>query len=205
MKIHSLGRDRWRDTERCRKTGGETCDRAKLWIAAGVLAAVIASHHNAFAGTVNVKGSEAGSFVTANFSYDGISPALLAIYAGRDNVGGPFNGQEISEYSFTTGSCTAPDGSAGFPFVLVQADEVDTYHQGQLVSTAKGQADGKGCAGNTGITGAVLTLSVSYGTGKLANASGSITETFTCPTLAFNATSGIFGACQVTRTGSVTD
>jgi hypothetical protein len=42
--------------------------RVQLSIMTGVIAAVIASDHTAFAGTANVKGSEVGSFVTANFS-----------------------------------------------------------------------------------------------------------------------------------------
>ncbi len=93
---------------------------------AGVIAAVIGSNHTAFAATINVKGSEAGSFVTANFSYDGVTPALLGISAGHDNIGGRFNSQTISEAAVSTGSCTAPDGSAGQRFVLVHATGVDT-------------------------------------------------------------------------------
>jgi hypothetical protein len=156
----------------------------------GLAAAVIASN-NAFAGTAKVKGSEAGSFVTSNFSYDGVSPALEAFYSGSDNLGGPFNGQEIDEFALTTGTCTGPDGSAGEPFVLVEADEVDTYPQGQLIFGGKGSAAGTACAGDTGITGATLTLTV------------------ICPTIAAgqsapSAVLGLFGACQVTRGGSVT-
>jgi len=72
-----------------------------------------------------------------------------------------------------------PDGSAGVTFVLVQATLTDNYHQGQLYSAGKGKADGGGCASTTtGRVGETITLSVLGGTGKFANASGSIKLTF---------------------------
>jgi hypothetical protein len=135
-------------------------------------------------------------------------PGLEDIYSGNDNIGGPFNGQELSQASVSTGSCTAPDGSAGTPFVLVHASEIDTYNQGQLLLDG---TVGTECASNsTGSVSATLTLSVVAGTGKFVDESGSITQTFTCGVLAVgqaapNSSLGLFGACQVTRTGSVTD
>src|SRR5689334_3962901 len=83
------------------------------------------SSYNAIAGTVAIKGREAGTFVTANFTYDGASNAGLASYTGDDNIGGPFSGQDLEEYSFTGGSCTAPDSSVGTVIVLVQATRTD--------------------------------------------------------------------------------
>jgi hypothetical protein len=60
------------------------------------IAAVIASNDKAFARTVNVKGSEAGTFVPSNFSYNG--DAGLTTYASRDNIGGRFIGQDLEQY-----------------------------------------------------------------------------------------------------------
>jgi hypothetical protein len=175
----------------------------------GIIAAAIASNHNAFAGSGKVSGREAGTFVTVNFTYDGASDAGLTTYSGDDNIGGPFHGQEIDEYSFTRTSCTAPDRTAGTAFVLVQANKVETYHQGQLYSAAAGAAAGTGCASDTtGSTSAIETFSVIGGTGKFANASGSLTITITAQVLAAPGSPpgslGLFGARQVTRTGSVT-
>src|SRR6516164_1674621 len=91
---------------------------SKLWVTVGLIVTLTASNHDAFAGTV--KGREAGTFVTVNFTYDGASDAGLTTYSGNDNIGGPFRGQEIDEYSFTGSTCTAPDSTAGSAFVLVQ-------------------------------------------------------------------------------------
>src|SRR5215469_15022044 len=90
----------------------------------GIIAALVASNHNAFAGGGGISGGETGTFVTVNFTYDGTSDAGLTTYSGRDNIGGPFHGQEIDEYSFTGTACTAPDHTAGSAFVLVQANKV---------------------------------------------------------------------------------
>jgi hypothetical protein len=181
---------------------------SKLSTMVGIIA-VIASSHNAFAGTVAIKGREAGTFVTANFTYDGASNAGVATYTGDDNIGGPFSGQDLEEYSFTGGSCTAPDSSVGTVIVLVQATRTDTYNQGQLYAAGVGAADGTGCVSDTtGRVGATLTLSVTGGTGKFANTSGSLTTTITAQVLAAPGSPpgslGLFGARQVTRTGSVT-
>jgi hypothetical protein len=184
-----------------------TCSR--LSIMAGIIA-MIASNRKAFGGTVTVKGSDAGTFVTANFTYDGVAPAISITYAGSDNLGGPFTSQDIGEYVGTGSSCTAPDGSAGTVFVLVQATEVDTYNQGQLYSTGTGAAAGSGCTSNTtGSFGLSETHSVIGGTGKFADASGSIAGTTTGKDLAVPGSPpgslGIFGAFQDVRTGAVTD
>jgi len=179
---------------------------SKLLIATWIIAAVIAPTHKTFAGTGNVKGSEAGTFVPSNFSYNGDGDAGLTTYAGHDNLGGPFTGQDLEQYSFTGSSCTAPDGSAGSVFVLVQATGVNIYNQGQLYFAGAGAADGSGCASNTtGSTRAVLTFSVTGGTEKFTNASGSITLTIVAQVLAFSPSNlGVFGARQASITGAVT-
>jgi hypothetical protein len=177
---------------------------SKLWVTVGLIVTLTASNHDAFAGTV--KGQEAGTFVPSNFSYNGNGDAGLTTYEGKDNIGGHFTGQDLEQYSFTGSSCTAPDGSAGSVFVLVQATGVNTYKQGQLYLAGAGAADGSVCASNsTGATQAILTFSVTGGTGQFTNATGSITLTIRAQVLAFSpSNSGIFGARQATIAGSVT-
>jgi hypothetical protein len=183
-----------------------TC--SKLSIMAGIIAAVIASNHNAFAETIKVKGSEAGTSVTVNFSFNGVTPANYSTFTGSDNIGGPFSAQQIADFSLDTGSGMAPDGSAGTVAVLIQSTEVDSYNPGQLYSTGVGAAAGSGCLSNTTVSfGLTVILSVTGGTGKFANASGSLTYTETGTILAAPGSpgSGLFGAFQATRTGAVTD
>jgi hypothetical protein len=202
------GYQRYRKVRRYIMNVKDTC--SKLSIMVGIIAAMIVLNHSAFAATVKVQGSNAGTFVTANFTYDGVAPAISITYTGQDNLGGSFTGQDIGEYSVTTRRCTAPDGSAGTVFVLVRATEVDTYNQGQLYSAGAGAAAGIGCESNTtGSFGLIETHSVMGGTGKFASASGSIMHKVTGKTLAAPGSPpgkrGEFGAVQATRTGSVTD
>jgi hypothetical protein len=183
---------------------------SKLVIVAGVLAGVILSNQSVFAGTVKVKGSEQGTALTANFSFDGVAPASSITFTGTDNLGGPFNGQDVGEYAATATSCTAPDGSAGTAFVLVQAKEVVNYKAGQLYSSGAGAADGLGCASNTtGSFGLTETHSVIGGTGKFEDASGSITGKVIGQTLAAPGSPpgrrGLFSGFQATESGSVND
>jgi len=164
---------------------------------------------NAFAKTVAVKGSAQGTGLTANFSFDGVTPALSIISTGKDNLGGTFNTQDVGEYAFTATSCTAPDGSAGVEFVLVQAAGVTNYKGGQIYTSGTAAAGNKGCASNTtGSFGLTETASVIGGTGKFANASGSNIFTVTGTTLAAPGSPpgklGDFNAFQDTFSGSVT-
>ena len=114
---------------------------SKLVIGAGVIAVLmISSNPSAFAKTVTVKGSAQGTALTANFSFDGVTPASSIISTGKDNIGGTFNAQDVGEYAFTATSCTAPDGTAGTALVLVQAAEVRTYNKGQLYTSGTAAA-----------------------------------------------------------------
>jgi hypothetical protein len=188
---------------------------SKLSIMAGVFVVVLASNRTAFTGTVNVKGSGSFTSVGANFSFDGTShpgnpngTAGQELLTGTDNIGGPFTGQEIGEYTldFST-SCTAPDGSAGGVFLgLIDAVRAVTYNQGQLYSFAVGPSSG--CISTS--TGAFVeteTHTVFGGTDKFAHASGSITLTLTGRVLASPAPPGfgLFTAATITETGSITD
>ena len=183
---------------------------SKLVIGAGVIAIlIISSNPSAFAKTVTVKGSGQGTALTSAFSFDGVAPALSIISTGKDNIGGTFNAQDVGEYSFTATSCTAPDGSAGTKFVLVQAAAVTNYKSGQIYLSGTAAAGNSGCGSNTtGSFGLTETSSVIGGTGKFANASGSITVTVTGTTLAAPGIPpgklGDFNTFQDTFSGSVT-
>jgi hypothetical protein len=187
---------------------GNKC--SKVILIGGLVALLVASGPLAFAKTILTnKGSLSGTFVTANFSFDGL-PAILVTFSGTDNIGGPFTGQEVGEYSATGISCTAPDGSDGTVFDLVQGVEVVTYQQGQLYTAGAGASGGSGCRSNT--TGSFTvsqTHSVTGGTGKFVNASGTYGGTSIGQTLAAPGTPagslGVFGAFQGTESGSVAE
>jgi hypothetical protein len=185
---------------------------AKLSIMVGILAAVLATNHKTFAGTVNVKGSGSFTAAPANFSFDGTSHpgnpggnAGQELLNGTDNIGGPFTGQELGEYTLDFSiSCTAPDGSDGVFLGLIQAVRVVIYNQGQLFSTAQGPTTG--CISTkTGVFVETETHTVRGGTGKFAGASGSITMTLTGGVLSAPPPPGfgLFTAAAVTESGSV--
>jgi len=182
---------------------------SKIAVIAGAVVVLIVSKPIAFAKTIQTnKGSLSGTFVTANFSFDGVTPAILVSFSGTDNVGGPFTGQEVGEYSVTRTSCTAPDGSDGTVLELVQSVEVVNYAQGQLYTAGAGAFAGSGCRSNT--TGSFIvnqTHSVTGGTGRFVNASGTYGGTSIGQTLAAPGTPqgsfGIFGAFQGSEGGSV--
>jgi hypothetical protein len=182
---------------------------SKLGIVAGIIAIlIISSNPSAFAETVTVKGSAQGTALTANFSFDGVTPASSIISTGKDNIGGTFNAQDVSEYAFSATSCTAPDGTAGTAFVLVEGKEVRTYKKGQLYTSGTAAADNSGCQSNTtGSFGLTETHSVIGGTGEFANASGSITQTVTGTGLAAPGSPpgklGSFFGFKYTMSGSV--
>jgi hypothetical protein len=197
---------------------------SKLAIGAGVIALlIISSNPNAFAKTVTVNGSGQGTDLTSAFSFDGVAPALSIVSTGKDNIGGTFNTQDVGEYSFTATSCTAPDGTAGTAFILVQAAAVINYRDGTDGKDGKDGKDGQlylsgtSATGNSGCTssttpgtgsyGLTETQSITGGTGKFAHASGSITFTVVGTGLAAPGSPpgalGSFGAFQYTTSGSV--
>src|ERR1700687_2088387 len=81
---------------------------SKLITVAGIIAIlIISSNPSAFVKTVTVKGSAQGTALTANFSFDGVTPASSIISTGKDNIGGAFNAQDVSEYDFIANNCPA--------------------------------------------------------------------------------------------------
>jgi hypothetical protein len=186
---------------------------SKLAIGVGAIALLImSSNPRAFAKTVTVKGSGQGTDLTSAFSFDGAAPALSIVSTGKDNIGGTFNIQAVGEYSFTADSCTAPDGSAGTAFFLVQAAEVINYKDGQLYLSGTSATGNTGCTSSTtpgtGSFGLTETETVIGGSRKFAKASGSITFTVVGTGLAAPGSPpgslGSFGAFHYTTSGSVT-
>src|SRR5262249_23117149 len=88
----------------------------RFLVIAGVIACMTGVSHSAFAGTAKVKGSYAETFITANFSYDGVAPATTSSHAGNDNIGGQFTGQMLCEFRANGGACRFADGDAGVLF-----------------------------------------------------------------------------------------
>jgi hypothetical protein len=159
--------------------------------------------------SIAVKGSGFGTFVTASFSYDGIGQATYNTGSAKDNVGGAATAQGVSEYSPTSTTCTAPDGSAGVQFDLVAANNVETYNAGQIFSSAEPSAANEQCVSTTtGAYGGSATYTITGGSGNFAHVSGTFTLTFTGSILAApgspSGANGVFGANQFTTTGSLT-
>lgn len=125
---------------------------------------------------VKVTGTSAGSFVTANFSFDGVEPGLLSIVNGSD-TNGAFGGQGYTEYVATGDTCTAPDKTAGDQYRLFGAWSVTSYKNSvQLVAGSK---IGSECVStSTGVFGGTTTYTIAGGTGKYLGATGTGTDNF---------------------------
>jgi len=163
----------------------------------------------AFAGTIPFIGFGTYTNVNSSFTYDGAASAALLTGSESSNLG-PATFQVVSEVSPSTVACTAPDGTAGTTFDLVQTDAAGAWGQkGQLFFTAVGAQAGSQCVSSTtGSNGGSITYTITGGTGAFAGASGSTLLKFTGHTLAATGSppgsTGIFGAGQFTFSGSLT-
>jgi len=161
-----------------------------------------------FAGTQPFFGSGTYTNVNSSFTYDGAASAALLTGSEKTNIG-PSTFQVVSEVSPSTVVCTAPDGTAGTTFNLVQTDAAGAWPQGQLYFTAVGAAVGSQCVSNTtGSNGGSITYTITGGTGPFTGASGTTLLKFVGQTLAAPGSpagsNGIFGAGQFTFSGSLT-
>src|SRR5260370_22904664 len=96
---------------------------SKLVIVAGIIAIlIISSNPSVFAETVTVKGSAQGTALTANFSYDGGTPASSIISTGKDNIGGAFNGASAHELTFIATTRTRPVGTVRTSMALPRGE-----------------------------------------------------------------------------------
>jgi len=180
-----------------------------LFFAIGVLGALLVAPQVFAKPPITVKGSGRLTFINANFTYDGAADAFQFTGSGKDNVGGTFTSFVVAENAPTSTACTAPDGSAGVVYTLVQASGVLTYGTGQVYSAALPSALNITCASSTtGSLGGSTIFGVIGGSGKFAGASGTLAVMLTQQALAAPGTppgtNGIFGAGQFTTTGSVT-
>ncbi len=179
-----------------------------ITVAAGIVA-VIAAGSNASAKTVKQKGNGSDTFATTFFSYDGTGFAALVTGSGKDNLGGAFTMQNVTEWTATTSTCTASDNSTGTTYNLVESDGATTYQKGQVYFTARGASAGSECVSDTsGVSSGSITYTVTGGASKLAAATGSFTVTLTNATLAAPGnppgSGGLFGASQFTLSGAIT-
>jgi hypothetical protein len=181
--------------------------RFKLTFAAGILGASFASGSVALAKTISFIGSGTFTFVTSSFTYDGAAPGALLTGSENTNLGSA-TFQTVVEQSPSAVACTAPDGSAGTIFNLVQTDTVLALRKGQLYSTAAGAAGNQCISSTTEAGGGSVTYTVTGGSGAFTGASGSYLVTFTSQTLAAPGSppgaNGLFGAGRFTFNGSLT-
>lgn len=164
----------------------------------------------AMAKTVTEKGTGSDTFVSANFSYDLVVPAVLVNGSGKDSVGGSFTIQNVTEWAATTSSCTASDNSAGTTYDLVQSTGVTSYKKGQVFYSAAGASGGTQCISNTtGVSSGTFSYTVTGGNGKFASSTGAFTVTLTGTTLAAPGMppgiNGLFGANQFSVSGSISE
>lgn len=154
---------------------------------------------------VKVKGSFVGSFVGVPFSFDGAGQAALLTFIGKDNLGGPFMGQNVAEFTDAGKSCSLPDGSTGELYNLVDSWSVANYsgNLSQLVSFGN---SGSACLSDTLLEVGSTSSNVTGGSGKLTNASGTLVSEFITQILSAPTPpgSGIFGTVLGKITGSVT-
>ena len=156
------------------------------------------------ASTITVKGSGTLTFVSSSFTFDG-GPAIQLTGSGKDNLGGQYTFQGVSEFGATVISCMAPDGTTGLQFDLVSSATIINYNSGQLFGSTGASSSNHECISESSESfGGTVTYGASGGTGKFAAATGNFTETFAGHFVAVGATGATFGAEQITTTGSVT-
>ncbi|MBE3604054.1 hypothetical protein IMX07_10510 [bacterium] len=155
---------------------------------------------------VKEKGSFIGTFVGVPFSFDGAGQADLVTSLGRDNLGGPFMSQSISEFSDTSETCSLPDGKPGELFNLVDAISEANY-SGTLSQLVSYSTSGSACLSlTTGFEVGSISSNVTGGSGKMTNAKGTLVSEFVTQILsALTAPgSGLFGTTLGKISGSVT-
>jgi hypothetical protein len=184
--------------------------RVKLALAAGIFGglSLFGAGSEAFAATIPFTGSGTYTNVSSSFTYDGAAPAALLTGSEKTNLG-PATFQVVSEVSPSAVACTAPDGTAGTTFNLVQTDAAGAWSNGQLYVTAAGAAAGSQCVSSTtGSNGGSVTYTITGGTGAFAGASGRTLLKFAGQTLAAPGnppgSNGLFGAGRFTFTGFLT-
>ena len=152
------------------------------------------------------KATCAGSYTRdPSLSYDGEVNLAVGNLSGYDNIEGNFVAQDYAEDALTSsGTCTAPDGTAGTNYPLVGDIQINTYTSADQMYMSF--STGNDCLSNTTPSfGGAQDGTVTGGTGKLAKASGPIHETYVGVFVSAPLSPG-FGyivTVQVTITGTV--
>ena len=147
-----------------------------------------------------------GTVSTADFSFDGSEQAGQYTAECITNIDGPGLKSGLSQNVATaTGSCTAPDGTVGTQYNLLQryAVTTSTKNGAQIFSTSD---SGVECISNTtNVFGKTESWTITGGTGKFKNVTGSGTEVITGAILAKPASPGFgkFGVEQTNSTGTI--
>jgi len=152
--------------------------------------------------------SSTGSYINNNsFSYDGLALVDVGNLIGHDNIEGNFVAQDYSETAATgSGTCTAPDGTAGSNYPFVEDFQINTYPSGDQMIWFFGTGSPVCTSNTTGSFGGTENGTIVGGSGKFANASGPIHESYTGVTISSPASpgSGYIYIDQNTVTGSLT-
>lgn len=156
---------------------------------------------------IKVKGTFVGSFVNVPYSFDGAAEASLLTFQGKDNLGGPFVGQNVAEYVDAGQTCnTLPGGASGELYNLVEGISAQTY-SGNLSQVVAFNNSGSACLDTTtGLEVGQVNSVITGGSGNFANASGTTTSNFVTQILDVPAAPGygVFGVAQGVNSGSVT-
>ena len=169
-------------------------------VSIGLLNSVaLAAHHERF------KENCSGAFVTAQFSFDGSGNAGQYTASCRTSMGRALKTGVSQSATNVTGICTAPDGTAGTQYNLLERFDSVTFEKdgSQLFSFSN---SGTECYSNTtNVFSKTESWTINGGTGKFKNATGNGTESINGITIDKPASPGFgtFGAEQTNSIGTI--
>ncbi|HVN63964.1 MAG TPA: hypothetical protein VMT58_04965 [Candidatus Binataceae bacterium] len=147
-----------------------------------------------------------GADSSSNVSFDGSGVAGQYTAECHTNIDGPGIKSGLAQnVSSSSGSCTAPDGTTGTQYNLLNRIAVTTSNKdgSQIISISN---SGVECISNTtNVYGKTENWTISGGTGRFKNATGSGTETITGQILSEPSSPGYgkFGVEQTNSTGTI--
>ena len=146
-----------------------------------------------------------GAFVTAQFSFDGTGNAGQFTATCRSSMGRALKTGVSQSATTVIGSCTAPDGTVGTQYNLLERFDSVTFEKdgSQLFSFSN---SGTECYSNTtNVFSKTESWTFVGGTGKFKNATGGGTESIRGTIIEKPASPGFgdFGAEQTNSTGTI--